>query len=363
MRAIAALGVICWHFRGYFFAEPMKIVLEPFYRNGGVMVDFFFVLSGFVLARAYWNDDRRYDVISNLRQRIARLYPLHFVMLLAVVAIQWLAPADNIILNKILQNNNAYNFILNLVLMQTAGFRQGGASFNHPSWSVSTEFLVNIAFMLVITLRRRIAIFAALMLAILFIVPLNHQGIFSLGVVFGFVPGPVARTCIGFFIGTLTYRAYAKHLESRIDKYPAIANGLFVALCLVLSWRLYTRTMNGHNSDILVMFIGFPCLIVLALRSSWAAKYLSIRPMIFLGERSYSIYLVHFPILLSGMVLLDRFKLSIDPASPLVLMSVFLVVIGVATITYRYIELPGKRLLTPRKAAPIAIEATTKASA
>ena len=363
MRAIAALGVVCWHFRAYFWVEPLKLILEPFYRNGLVMVDFFFVLSGFVLARAYWNDERRHDVIGNLRQRIARLYPLHLVMLILVVAIQWATPSNNHIRIGPFHNNDAHNFVLHLMLLQASGLQHAGTSFNEPSWSISTEFLVNIAFLLIITLPRNIAVLSAGLMAATLIAPMSHIGIFSTETLFGFLNGTLARTCIEFFIGTMTYLSYARYLENRVDKYPATANVLFAALCVFLGHRFYTHTMTGYHGDIAVLLIGFPSLIVLTLRSMWAHNFLALRPLIFLGERSYSIYLVHFPVLLVGMGALDHFKPAIDMSNPLILISVLSIIVGIASLTYRYIEVPGKWLLSSRKGIPVAASPTTESPA
>lgn len=352
MRAIAALGVVCWHYRGYFGAEPLHTVLQPFYRNGLAMVDFFFILSGFVLARAYWNDRRRYNILGNIRQRISRIYPLHFAMLICVVAIQWSSPADNPILNMLYLNNTTHKFALHLLLMQFPDSRfDVKGSFNHPSWSISTEFIVNIAFLLIIALPRKIALIIATLLAFVFIVPMNHIGIFNSYTIYGFMPGSIARTSIGFFVGSLTYVAYARYLEGRTSSHQTVTNGLFLATCAGIAFHFYTRTMDGRNSDMLVLLIGFPSLIVLALRSTRVTMCLSAKPLVFLGERSYSIYLVHFPIILISIAILGHLSSPVDTGNPIALVIFMLAVIGVASLTYRYVERPGKALLSKRKTA------------
>ena len=51
LRALAAIGVVGWHYSSHFGAAPLPSLMTPFYRHGELLVDFFFVLSGFVLAR------------------------------------------------------------------------------------------------------------------------------------------------------------------------------------------------------------------------------------------------------------------------------------------------------------------------
>ena len=72
LRALAAIGVVVWHYSGHFDATPLPSLLAPFYRRGDLLVDFFFVLSGFVLARAYWNERRGANFAGNVRERLAR---------------------------------------------------------------------------------------------------------------------------------------------------------------------------------------------------------------------------------------------------------------------------------------------------
>ena len=89
LRALAAIGVIGWYYTNHFGASPIPYLMAPFYRHGLLLVDFFFVLSGFVLARVYWNDKRSVTLANNVRDRIARMYPLHFTTLCAVAIMQW----------------------------------------------------------------------------------------------------------------------------------------------------------------------------------------------------------------------------------------------------------------------------------
>ena len=179
LRALAAIGVVGWHYASHFGAAPLPSLMAPFYRHGDLLVDFFFVLSGFVLARAYWNDQRSATFTNNVRDRIARMYPLHFATLCAVGVMQW------ILVNRLSSPpfvylfNDTYDFVLNLLLLNRTGLERG-FSFNGPSWSISTEFVVNVLFLAAIALPRsmvRVGLFA--LFAVLLAVILKggpHQG-------------------------------------------------------------------------------------------------------------------------------------------------------------------------------------------
>ena len=85
LRGIAALGVVFWHYGAHFHAYPLAGLLHPFYNAGFLLVDFFFVLSGYVIARAYWREPRQWNFYRNVWARVARLYPLHLLTLLATI--------------------------------------------------------------------------------------------------------------------------------------------------------------------------------------------------------------------------------------------------------------------------------------
>ncbi len=82
MRGVAAIGVLFSHYSGHFHSKPLYWLFSPFYFVGNYSVDFFFVLSGFVLARVYFQEDRRYKLGENVVRRIARIYPLYLLTLL-----------------------------------------------------------------------------------------------------------------------------------------------------------------------------------------------------------------------------------------------------------------------------------------
>src|SRR5205823_1197413 len=110
---------------------PLYEVFAPFYLGGFLSIDFFFVLSGFVLARTYWTEARRFLLLQNFIERVARLYPLHLVMLLITALGQWilvgLLKGDYFIY----EFNDTYHFALNVGLINYLGMQEG-YSFNGP---------------------------------------------------------------------------------------------------------------------------------------------------------------------------------------------------------------------------------------
>ena len=124
------------------------------------MVDFFFALSGFVIALNYQERLSSFDdVVTFQRRRFFRLYPLHVLMLALFIGIEIAKyAAENIAglaaNNPAFSTNDANAFFSHLFLMQ--GLFGDGLTWNHPSWSVSTEFFTYIIFaVLTLTLAKR----------------------------------------------------------------------------------------------------------------------------------------------------------------------------------------------------------------
>lgn len=345
MRAIAALGVICWHYVNTYQAAPFGHVLAPFYKRGLLMVDFFFVLSGFVLARAFWTEARQSMLLANIRARIARIYPLHFVTLCLVGAMQWYLVHTMRQAPFAYQINDLYHFALNATLLNCSGL-QRGFSFNAPSWSISTEFLVNLLFLAVISGPRRwVRPLLAVALAAA-IATMAYRGVINGRPAFGWIDNDLVRTVAGFFIGVLTFRiSESLGTQGSERRWDVVAGMLSIAAFWYLS--------SGHWSnvgDMVLCYAIYPALIISIIRSGLIRSALRVRPMVYLGEISYSIYLVHFPLLLAIHLWSTGTGKAIPGDSRVYFIAYLASVVLLASATYRWIETPGGRWL---RSAPI----------
>ena len=350
LRALAAIGVVGWHYTNHFGAAPIPYLMAPFYRHGELLVDFFFVLSGFVLARVYWNDQRCVTFANNVRERIARMYPLHFTTLCAVALMQWILVNHLASRPFVYPFNDAYDFALNLLLLNRTGL-ESGFSFNGPSWSISTEFVVNILFLAVITLPRytaRAALFAlfAVSLAVILV-----NGLIGGAPTLG-VSNDVFRTILGFVCGIALYSVHS-HWLSRIDLKRGVADGLAIA---AMSGFLYycAKGQLVAICDLVIVITCVPAVIIGAIHGRVVKWFLTLRPLAGLGIISYSIYLVHFPLQLAVHLASVAFLVQMPYDNALFLLGFVVATIALASITYRLIEVPGKRLLRKRPVVALA---------
>ena len=153
-RGAAAFGVALFHFR---WTDP-ALQASTVVAGLVMLVDFFFVLSGFVLAHAYFGRDG--SVADFVRRRLARLYPLHLFALLVFLGMQGIklavAASGGDLRHQAFAGLNAWNFADTLLLLQSTGLVWNEISWNAPSWSISTEFFANvIVFLLLVMLGRR----------------------------------------------------------------------------------------------------------------------------------------------------------------------------------------------------------------
>jgi peptidoglycan/LPS O-acetylase OafA/YrhL len=347
LRALAAIGVIGWHYTNHFQAAPLPYLMAPFYRHGLLLVDFFFVLSGYVLARTYWTDERSGYFTFNIRDRIARIYPLHFAMLCIVALLQWVLVHKLSSEPFIYTFNDKRDFVLNLMLLNRTGLERG-FSYNATSWSISTEFVVNILFLAAIVARRHIAI---ALLAASFAVALAvvlHNGLVVPASVYG-IDNDVFRTVVGFMLGVALYRVDQGLIE-RAKPMRELSD--LLALGSIVGFLYYcARGQFTLHSDLLAAVLCFPALIVGVTRGAFLKTLLTMSPLVYLGTISYSIYLVHYPLQLIVHIVSVWTGIAMPYRNAFFLLSFLGLTIAIASMTYRWIEVPGKRLFGLRRTA------------
>ena len=357
LRGLAALIVVFWHWQNLFVQgkeltnfspaqQPLYAWFVPFYLEGWRAVDLFFCLSGFIF---YWlYSEKVWTRETSLKEfvvlRFSRLYPLHLLTLLFVVAGQrvmlWLTGSGHCD-----SNNDLYHFALQLVFASQWGFERG-YSFNGPIWSVSVEILLYAVFFLVCLGNFRRWWQLAILVGVGHL--LTRVGHASLG-----------RGMLSFFAGGLAFYAVA-----RVQRRPPSAAALkILAATTSLLWTLvmvniYVKDLFGHAlfkpRRFFFELLLFP--LTLATLALWEAHRGTLgRRVAFLGHISYSCYLLHFPLQMifvgAAFVLAVPRTFFYTPDSFVIF---FVTLIAVSLCSYYYFERPvqfllRKRLLPDRK--------------
>ena len=282
LRGFAALIVAIYH-GNLMFAHP--VVDVTWVTHGYLMVNFFFVLSGFVIAYNYWDKITSFKSIYVFQaKRFLRLYPLHLVTLLLFLAAECAkyifehktGIAAN---NPAFSNNDVGAFMSNLFL--THAMTEDDLTFNDPSWSISAEFYTYLIFALCLYFFQNNKIRSGLLLCIIVIVgsflflsdsPINSIQTALLWCVFG------------FFTGALTFYL----VKGRQNILPGWVGGVTFVLCLLAIWLV-----DYINPLIYTPIFGLVIAGFFMGRESLLKTCLSKPYFVFLGTISYGTYMWH----------------------------------------------------------------------
>jgi peptidoglycan/LPS O-acetylase OafA/YrhL len=371
-RGICAMAVALFHFSGVSHIYALV-------RHGGLGVEFFFVLSGFVMMHAYGH--RLGDSVAAKKfviRRFGRLYPLHLSMLLVMVVLETIKLAISTQLNiqsgepPFSGTNSLPALAANLVLLNGVGLTKE-FTWNGPSWSISAEFVAYFLFMSICLMGFRVFRFISIVIIL-------AAATAALKLSYSIISGGGLLICLfGFFLGTQV-NLFFRFVNRRKFTFPAWVEWL--ALIGIIAVFGAEPAINPIVASLVFAFAVF----VFAFESGKISQMLITRVPLHLGVISYSIYLVHFPIItamnggaraLQGLLHWKIFGLSPDGRLLLVgsgpwEMDLFLIlfiaiVLISATITYRYVEEPCRnffnKLSSKLDAMPESIPARASADA
>lgn len=289
LRGICAWWVVFYHSLGLMddsVSGPLRYIIS----HGYLAVDLFFLLSGFVIFLSYHatltNNFPR-SIGKFYWNRFSRIYPLHLVMLGGYLMLF----GAFIFLSRSGSAPDTYtwtSFIQSLFLVHM--WVGGDLAWNVPSWSISSEWFVYLFFpLMAFSLRKLRGGIAAHLLTIVLVAALLHL-IYSLGGLHSLgsdIPRmALVRTMLEFLMGVFIGSLFVNH-KAFLEKYCTAALAGFVALCI-----LYIATPIPDYS---LIPVAFALLIAyLSVTSSWIRAALSMPPLVYLGEISYSTYMVHY---------------------------------------------------------------------
>lgn len=348
LRGIAALLVALFH------SSFMPESGIPVIAQGDLFVDFFFILSGFVISYAYIDKISQGLPFRNfLLLRIGRLYPLHlfvllcwipFILVKAYLHFTFQIGADPFVFN------NVANFIADLFLLNAFGLTNSLA-WNGPAWSIGAELFAYIVFFAVVYLaakRPKLVVFSVVsIVSYLALTSLSKDTLLST-YQYGFV-----RCLAGFFFGALLF-CLTKEITMSMNK--ATASALEVVVVLVTLFCVSNASLSKAYQ--FASFLCFGALIVtFSLQESGGlSAFLKTKTMLFLGMLSYSIYMTHSLLFIGLGDIVEYFvdvqmvgfnqidSISYGNATIMIFMNALslALVIAVSTLTYNCIEKPWR---------------------
>lgn len=288
LRGIAALCVVLFHYSVGSFPNLHLTETTYFVGKSYLFVDLFFALSGFILmhvyGRSFADGPSTATLGPFLRARLARLYPLHLVILGGFVLLELVKLATG--LDAFGGSHTLATLPGSLLLLNAAGIYDT-LTWNGPSWSISAEWIVGLAFPLLVPVVARLRPSGSLLL---YIATLAGFALLSAGPRLDLdltSDWGVPRCVLGFTGGMVLYRVWGGGAPGWM---AADAAALAAAAGIILAMHLNMRGV------FVVPLFGL-LILCLAQNTGRVGRALGTRPMVFLGEISYAIYLAQILLL------------------------------------------------------------------
>lgn len=269
------------------------VAVTGLFQRARLGVDAFFILSGFILTHVYdpeWVEGR-FHYRRFILARVARIFPLHLAAVALVVVMVTAARVMGADFDP--RGYDLPALLMTLVLVQAWFPTDQTTLWNGPSWSLSAEWFAYLLFPVFarvgLWLRRRPAALVGLAVTVFLLFDWISRAQFGRILPHAEHSVGIMRIVPEFLFGVALYRlGQGLHFGPRATLGAAAA-----ATAMVVS------LMHVHADDRLIVAAMGPWLLTLALLSkSGVAGWLAARPLTFLGEVSFALYLVHIPLLI-----------------------------------------------------------------
>ncbi|MGE2688935.1 acyltransferase family protein [Mycolicibacterium pulveris] len=356
LRIVAAVWVVLFHFRPLLeqAAPGFRSALAPVLDCGAQGVDLFFILSGFVLTYNYLDRmGERWSwrsTVHFLWLRLARVWPVYLVTM--HLAALWIIFTLHIgrVPSEAADSLTAMNYLKQFLMIQL-WFQPffDGSSWDGPAWSISAEWLayllfgglVLIVFRIARSTRARSLVLLAVAAAMPPILLLMSTGQF-------YTPWSwLPRIVMQFTAGALLCAAVCKlQLSERVRRgagYAAVALAAAIVGILYLLDAYPLAKIPDSSGLVDVLFV--PLVLTLAIGAGALPGLLGIRPMVYLGHISFSLYMVHELVHTTWNWMVDQFQLRLlaDVNGKLTLLVIIGVAFAGAVLLYHFVEEPARR--------------------
>ncbi|RWA62669.1 acyltransferase [Mesorhizobium sp.] len=340
LRGVAALVVLFFHTVQHHDLQKLP--------QAGLAVDFFYILSGFVIAYAY---EKRLESSMNFSQfmriRIIRLYPLLFVGVMSGLLL--------LILSHFIQGRPDLRDVflvglLAILLLPSYVFPQWATAYplNMAGWSLTFEFYVNIVYALIVrylSTRRLVIVVVLSLIALIWLALKNNMisgGNDQDNWIYGFI-----RVMFPFFCGVLLYRLRP---ASHLSNISALAANLFLAILL----------LSDFGRSWLIDLVYVVCILpaVVYFGSSLLVDGKTLSRFLLMGRLSYPVYILQDPIIRFFAEVNSRIHASFEMALAIDFLQILTVIVA-SYLALKYFDEPVRAWLTARSRRRLKPVATT----
>ena len=284
LRFFAALWVVLFSY----WPKLSGAVVPAFVTKGYLGVELFFILSGFILCHVYLRGfgEQRFSYGGFLWNRLARIYPLHLATCLGLIGLALAAAAAGVSVDASLLDWPSLP--ANLLLLHAWGLAPM-AAFNHPSWSISAEAFAYLSFplfaLIAWRLRGRPWLFLGLAVAFAALLYPLFEAAAGFPLTLATIKWGALRIVPCFLLGCALHAVWRSGATVRWNN---------LGLLLASLAGVASSASLGAPDAVTVLGLG-GVILALAGTAQAGSPLLSSRPLSYLGEISYSIYMVCVP--------------------------------------------------------------------
>jgi peptidoglycan/LPS O-acetylase OafA/YrhL len=344
-RYVAALSVVFFHYGSSVFPANIPL-LHPILTAGPIAVSYFYVLSGFIMAIAYYRpgDQRNFKTGRYWLARVARIYPVYLFALLLMIAAKWHGAGSD-----------ALTIFLSASMLQAwaPGYP---LTLNAPGWSLSVETFFYLSFPMLILLAKRhhlkpLAIAAVILWLLtqsLHILLLNSADYVPFSGLHDFIYyNPIMHLntfLMGFIVGAWLQAGKLQSFARPAMNISGLIMVSGLSILLLVTRQPFTAytgiAIDYTNGLIAPLFIAF--ITLLGLNTATISQCLQHKWLVLLGESSFSLYILQKPLHGIYEKVVSRW---VDTDSALYFYLFIAILTGVAILSFRLIETPSRHFI------------------
>ncbi|MGE6472844.1 acyltransferase family protein [Serratia proteamaculans] len=288
LRFFAALGVFMTHYSQLYLNSQNNIIktLSPIFSEGYIWVGFFFILSGFIISYSQDKKTAADSVSVYIKKRFARIYPIHILVFIFFILYFY----------NSLPDMNQRSPLINIFLLQSwVPETNAFWGYNAVSWSLSVEVFFYVAFLPLAMLNDKYLIYLLTILLSILLASHLHQFDTRDKMVWFYYINPASRL-VDFVTGMLLYRLYKRNekIKKLIQKNGTAYELLsIIIMCVFLYGAIRWQFDKSWRYDVYYILPMSFIIFVFSFHSGKLSKTLSHRPLVFLGEISFCLYVTH----------------------------------------------------------------------
>ncbi|RZJ00042.1 MAG: acyltransferase [Brevundimonas sp.] len=338
LRGVCAILVVMFHMPVASHWRDWGLIQHSY-----LFVDYFFVLSGFVIAHAYAERLKTpRDAGRFMMRRLGRVWPMHVLVLAAFVGLELLRLWFRFdAVTPFTGDRTVAAIFTNLLLIQAYHIHPS-LTWNGPSWTLSVEVGCYVVFAGLALLAPRRWRWIGAVLAVIGAVMVLMFARRWMNTTYDFA---FPRAVYGFFLGALLQGMWTRIPRPKGGAATALEVATVVAVCLFVAWA--TGPVTVAVTPLFVVAVW-----VFAGENGALSRLLDLRPLVTLGKWSFAIYMVHMFVLVVTLIVARKLHWMpggrrIDFGSvwlnDLFAVGLFAFIVALAVVAHKLVETPAQR--------------------